>query len=106
MLKGGGGVNMSSNVEGHESCKSYNGSCWLPFILFFQNKQALQELEKLREEDELLQQQKHELSNLLNASQRELSDLNTQMEGMRSKLKEAQTSAGYLLSSMLIQLLQ
>ena len=62
--------------------------------MFVQHKQGALELERLRGEGEALQQRNHQLSSLLKASQGELSDLSAEMELLRGKLKEAESSAG------------
>ncbi len=54
----------------------------------------MQELEKLRHEGESLQQRNHQLTTELKASQDELSGLSAEMELLRGKLEEAQTSTG------------
>lgn len=59
-----------------------------------ESKQALEALTTLRTEAELLQQQKHELTNLLKASQEEQTNLTAEVRTLRSELKSAQSSAG------------
>ena len=56
--------------------------------------QVVEELQKLRVEREQLLQQNHEYQTQVKEAQVEVRDLSTEMDLLKGKLKEAQTSAG------------
>ena len=59
-----------------------------------QHKQVVGELQKLRVEREQLLQQNHDYQVQVKATQEEVGDLSSEIELLKGKLKEAQTSAG------------
>ena len=62
--------------------------------LWEQHMQVVEELQKLRVEREQLLQQNHEYQTQVKEAQVEVRDLSTEMDLLKGKLKEAQTSAG------------
>ena len=61
-----------------------------------QHKHVVSELQKLRVEKEQLLQQNHEYQTQVKVTKEEVSDLSSEVELLKGKLKEAQTSAGWV----------
>ena len=59
-----------------------------------QHKHVVDELQKLRVEREQLLQQNHDYQAQIKVTQEEVGDLTSELEMLKGKLKEAQTSAG------------
>lgn len=59
-----------------------------------QHKHVVEELQKLRVEREQLLQQNHDYQTQVKVTEEELRDLSSEVEVLKGKLKEAQTSAG------------
>ena len=63
-------------------------------LLHHQHKHVVEELQKLQVEREQLLQQNHDYQNQVKVREEEARDLSSEVEILKGKLKEAQTSAG------------